>query len=124
VISSSSSSSSSDGTNFKNIYTGNSSRLAIPEKYDFSDIAARYIRITVNGNTDNNAAAINDIKLYGYDQDKPMSTSNSCKKLPMTMTGIVGSVGDKQKELLQMLYYNSTKLAKLGRTEIRANIEN
>ena len=42
-------------------------------------------------------------------------------ELPITATGIVGNVGDKQKEQLQMLYYNSSMVTKLGRTEIRAN---
>ena len=37
--------------------------LCAPESYDFSDVSARYVRITVNGNTQNTFASIAEIKV-------------------------------------------------------------
>lgn len=57
---------SSEGTNFTDIFTGRSSgRTLSLEKYDFPDVIAKYIKITVNGNTQNNYASITDIDIYG-----------------------------------------------------------
>jgi hypothetical protein len=57
---------STDGTNFTNIFTGRSSGITLsPEIYDFPDVTARYVRITVNGNTQNNWASITEIGVYG-----------------------------------------------------------
>jgi len=57
---------SNDGTTFTNVFTGKSSGTTLsPEKYDFPDITARYVKITVNGNTQNNWASITEIDVYG-----------------------------------------------------------
>ncbi|HEX5975825.1 MAG TPA: LamG-like jellyroll fold domain-containing protein, partial [Nitrososphaeraceae archaeon] len=59
---------SSDGTTFNNIFTGRSSGTTLsPEKYDIADVNARYIKITVNGNTQNQWASITEIDVYGRD---------------------------------------------------------
>ena len=45
---------SNDGTTFTNVFSGKSSGKTLsPEKYDFADVNARYVKITVNGNTQN-----------------------------------------------------------------------
>ena len=63
---------SSDGTTFNNIFTGRSSGNTLsPENYDFSDVNARYVKITVNGNTQNQWASINEIDVYGPDPSPP-----------------------------------------------------
>jgi hypothetical protein len=58
---------SSDGTNFANKFSGQSSgnTLAL-EKYNLpAGTEGRYIRITVNGNTENNWASITEIAAHG-----------------------------------------------------------
>jgi hypothetical protein len=74
---------SNDGSNFINVYSGTSSGETLSaERYTFSDLsAARYLKITINGNTDDdtelkNWAAITEIDIDGYDvstENKPPS---------------------------------------------------
>ena len=57
-------STSVDGSTFTNVYTGKSSGTTTSfENYDFADINARYVMITVNGNTLNNWSSINEISV-------------------------------------------------------------
>ncbi|MDW0277441.1 MAG: discoidin domain-containing protein, partial [Nitrososphaeraceae archaeon] len=56
-------STSQDGKSFKNVLsTASSGKSTSYEKYVFSDNLARYIKITVNGNTQNNYASIAEIR--------------------------------------------------------------
>src|SRR5215210_7625568 len=74
---------SNDGSNFINVYSSTSSGETLSaERYAFSDLsAARYLKITINGNTDDdtelkNWAAITEIDINGYDvstENKPPS---------------------------------------------------
>ena len=76
---------SNDGSNFINVYSGTSSGETLSaERYAFSDLpAARYLKITISGNTDDdtdlqNWAAITEIDINGYDipaENKPPSAS-------------------------------------------------
>lgn len=53
---------SADGSSYQNVFDSKSSgNTASFERYKFPDISARYIKITVNGNTQNNYASIADI---------------------------------------------------------------
>lgn len=53
---------STDGSSYQNVIDSKSSgNTASFERYKFPDISARYIKITVNGNTQNNYASIADI---------------------------------------------------------------
>lgn len=55
-------STSNDGINFSNVLSSKSSASTLNlEKYDIVDTNARYIRITVNGNTQNTWASITEI---------------------------------------------------------------
>src|SRR2546425_391059 len=57
-------STSTDGNTFTSVYTGTSNgTTASFENYDFSDVTARYVKITVNGNTINNWASISEINV-------------------------------------------------------------
>ncbi|AIC15269.1 discoidin domain-containing protein [Nitrososphaera viennensis] len=57
---------SSDATTYTQIYSGKSSgNTSSFERYDFADVDARYVRITVDGNTENEWSAISEIKVYG-----------------------------------------------------------
>jgi hypothetical protein len=74
---------SNDGSNFINVYSGTSSGETLSaERYAFSDLsAARYLKITISGNTDDdidlkNWAAITEIDINGHDistENKPPS---------------------------------------------------
>jgi hypothetical protein len=57
-------STSNDGIKFSNVISSKSSGSTLNlEKYDFADTNARYIRITVNGNTLNTYASITEVSL-------------------------------------------------------------
>jgi F5/8 type C domain/3-keto-disaccharide hydrolase len=64
---------SNDGSTFTNIFTGISSgKTSSFETYSFTtDTAARFVRITVNGNTANNLASINELRINGYMSTPP-----------------------------------------------------
>src|SRR5918996_6510120 len=76
---------SNDGSNFINVYSGTSSGETLSaERYAFSDLStARYLKITISGNTDDdtdlkNWAAITEIDINGYDiptENKPSSSN-------------------------------------------------
>jgi hypothetical protein len=55
---------SKDNKKFKDVLkTKSSGSSSNPESYDFSDVSARYVRITVNGNTQNTFASIAEINV-------------------------------------------------------------
>lgn len=57
---------SSDGSTFTPIFSGQSQKTLNLQRYDFADSIARQLKITVNGNTENNWASITEIKVYGF----------------------------------------------------------
>lgn len=65
---------SKDGKSFTDVYSGKSDGTSLSEQtYNFEAKAGRYIRVTVNGNTQNNWVSISEIKIYGY-----KANSDSC----------------------------------------------
>jgi hypothetical protein len=57
---------STDGSTFTNVFNGDSSGTTVSsEKYTISNINARYVRVTVNGNTQNSAASIYELDIFG-----------------------------------------------------------
>ncbi|HJR84652.1 MAG TPA: LamG-like jellyroll fold domain-containing protein, partial [Nitrososphaeraceae archaeon] len=57
---------STDGSLFSTVSTGTSSGTTLnSEKYTFSSTDARYIRVTVNGNTQNDWASITEMDIFG-----------------------------------------------------------
>lgn len=65
-------STSQDGKSFKNVLsTASSGKSTSYEKYVFSDNLARYIKITVNGNTQNNYASIAEIRAQSPASSQP-----------------------------------------------------
>lgn len=70
-------STSVDGTTYKDVYSGRSSGTTLNEEvYDFADITARYVRITVNGNTDNLWASITEANISGASAGTTQVTSD------------------------------------------------
>jgi hypothetical protein len=85
---------SADGTTFTDVFTGKSSgTITQIENYDFQDIDARYVKITVNGNTQNNWASITEIAVNGFGgtSPPPPPPPDACQKLP---TGNAVANGD------------------------------
>jgi hypothetical protein len=79
---------SSDGTNFEQVYSGKSSGIKTSlERYDFADVAARYIRIIVNGNAQNNWASITEVDIFGYLSNSSMTDKFGIQMLYRTKTG-------------------------------------
>src|SRR5712692_3374436 len=73
---------SSDGTSFTNVFTGKSSGTTLSaEKYSLpTSVTTRFVRVTVNGNTENNWASIAELSVDGSS-----STPNTnCIKLPIS----------------------------------------
>jgi hypothetical protein len=72
-------SASNDGTTFTNlppVGSTNTQRMSTgtttsPERYDFADVNARFVRITVTGNTANNFASITEVDIYAADSAPP-----------------------------------------------------
>lgn len=57
---------SSDNISYSMVYSGKSSGKTLSfERYDFADREARYVKITVKGNTENNWASITEVDVYG-----------------------------------------------------------
>jgi hypothetical protein len=99
-------SSSTDGIKFTNIFTGKSSGTTLNlETYNMTDVNGRFIRITVNGNTQNSYASINEISV------DLVSTSN----LPTFSIAAAGDWGsgrnDNWKKTVQLMVDNKVNLA-------------
>ncbi|MGI0043893.1 MAG: discoidin domain-containing protein, partial [Nitrososphaeraceae archaeon] len=63
---------SKDGMNFDQVYEGISSGKSIrPQNYAFSEVDARYVRITVFGNDKNNWAGITELSIKGFTPPSP-----------------------------------------------------
>jgi hypothetical protein len=57
---------SKDGTTFTQVFSGKTSGTTTAlETYDFPDTVGRYVRVTVNGNTQNQWASITEIRVAG-----------------------------------------------------------
>ena len=57
---------STNGISFSNVFSGDSSGTTVSsEKYVFGPIDARYVRVTINGNTQNNAASMYELDIFG-----------------------------------------------------------
>ena len=70
---------SKDGSTYKNVFDSKSSgTTASFERYDLKDVDARYIKITVNGNTQNNYATIADLRVNtaGLENINPVEQPN------------------------------------------------
>jgi hypothetical protein len=57
---------SNDGQTFRDVVSGkNTGTTQSPERYNIPDVSARYVRVTVNGNSENNLAAISEMSVNG-----------------------------------------------------------
>ncbi|MEW6604079.1 MAG: discoidin domain-containing protein, partial [Thermoproteota archaeon] len=91
---------SADGTSYTNVYTGESSGTTInPESYNIPETEARYVMITVNGNSNNDWASITEIDVHGssstvISEDDSASGDNSgCEDLAIASVRASGDDG-------------------------------
>src|SRR4249919_583468 len=70
-------STSTDGTTFTNRFSGDSSGTTLnSEKYTIPATDARYVRVTVNGNTANNWASVTELDVFGASSNFPPVANN------------------------------------------------
>ena len=63
---------STDGSTFSTVFSGTSSGTTLnSEKYSFASTNARYVRVTVNGNSVNNWASITELDIFGISSVSP-----------------------------------------------------
>src|SRR5215213_146012 len=58
-------STSTDGTTFTPRFSGTSAVSSSFQNYDFIDVNAQYVRVTVNGNSQNDWASISEMRIHG-----------------------------------------------------------
>src|SRR5438093_834224 len=86
---------SNDGTSFTNVFTGKSSGTSLSaETYIIpTNVTARFVRITVNGNTENNWASITELSVDGLSNntlptaDNKSINTNADTPVTITLTG-------------------------------------
>src|SRR5205814_2089912 len=73
---------------FSPVFAGKSSGTTLsPEKYDLpAGVNAQFVRVTVNGNTENNWASITELRFDGSSSVKP-----DCSKLPINTVSASGT---------------------------------
>src|SRR5437588_77886 len=83
---------SSDGTSFTNVFTGKSSGTTLSaEKYSLpTSVTTRFVRVTANGNTENQWASITELSVDGFSNNNlPTADNNSVNTkagTPVTIT--------------------------------------
>jgi hypothetical protein len=68
-----------DGSSFTNVFTGKSSGTTLSlEKYTLpKSVSAKFVRVTVNGNTENNWASITELSVEGFNNATQPPKSNN-----------------------------------------------
>ena len=80
-------STSTDGNSFTQVFSGDSSGTTLnSEKYTFSSTQAKFVRITVNGNSANNWASITELDVFGTSASS-LSSSQYNFGPSLTLTG-------------------------------------
>ena len=87
---------SNDGKSFTNVFSGTSSGTTNGfERYEFTDRTARYVKITVNGNTLNDWASILEISVFGDPNNIPAPTPTPTPTPPPSDGTLnIAAVGD------------------------------
>ena len=63
-------SASQDGTSYTEVFNGKSTATtSLFERYDFADVSARHVKLTINGNNNNQWASVSEVKIYGTSGD-------------------------------------------------------
>jgi hypothetical protein len=94
---------STDGTTFTNVFSGDSSgTTASSEKYIIPATDARYVRVTINGNTQNNAASIYELDIFGSPSGNlpPVANNQAVAVNKNTAKSITLTATDPNNDLL------------------------
>jgi len=71
---------SKDGKTYTNVHSGKSDGGSLTEQnYNFQPNTGRFIKVIVNGNTQNNWVSISELNIYGS-----KTSSESCAKSPIS----------------------------------------
>ena len=82
---------SNDGQTFRDVVSGkNTGTTQSPERYNIPDVSARYVRVTVNGNSENNLAAISEMSING----------RTCSVPQISAVGATGNDGNVPQNTL------------------------
>jgi len=82
---------SKDGNAFTNVFSGTSSgQTSQMENYDFQDIDGHYVKVTLNGNSENEWASITEMKVDGL-VSPPPSPSSSATGQPSSLGSLPSS---------------------------------
>jgi hypothetical protein len=114
---------STDGKSYTSVYSGKSSGTTLNEEtYNFADVAARYVRLTVNGNSNNSWASVTETNISGAGSAAPTTPAPSPVTLSFagltagqTVTGSVSfsvSASDPAKVSSVKAYVDGTTLLK------------
>ncbi len=114
---------SMDTKSYSQIFSGKSSGTTTSfERYDFADVITKHIRITVNGNTENNWASITEIKVYGYftsAQENAISNTLTVRSVDLsgnTITGMYTTIRSSSGTVLQTGFTPLTFTGNAGST--------
>jgi F5/8 type C domain/Calcineurin-like phosphoesterase len=78
---------SKDGKTFTNVYSAKSDGTSLTEQnYNLQSKTGRFIRVMINGNTQNNWISISELKIYGY-----KTPSETCIKSPVLQVSATSS---------------------------------
>jgi F5/8 type C domain-containing protein len=119
---------STDGSTFTNRFSGDSSGTTDnPEKYTFTSANARYVRVTVNGNTQNSFASIYEIDIYGstasdvdkFGIKKLYQTKSNGEQWYMNMNN---PLGDSRFDPQNTITKNPDGSWKMKSTKVRMNV--
>src|ERR687896_1639325 len=94
-------STSEDGTNFEDIASAASTgKTTSPERYNIPDQSARYIRITVYGNTHNDLGSINEMTIRGHAETQESPQQQNCTTPRITGVSAKGNDGHLPQNIL------------------------
>src|ERR687891_2520007 len=87
-------STSEDGTNFKDIASAASTgKTTSLERYNIPDQSARYLRVTVHGNTQNDLGSINEMTIRGHAETQESPQQQNCTIPRITGVSAKGNDG-------------------------------
>src|SRR5918998_3994392 len=94
-------STSKDGTNFKDIASAASTgKTTSLERYNIPDQSARYLRVTVHGNTQNDLGSINEMTIRGHAGTQESPQQQNCTTPRITGVSAKGNDGHLPQNIL------------------------
>ncbi|MBA2267644.1 MAG: discoidin domain-containing protein [Nitrosopumilus sp.] len=77
--------SSNDGRSFDEIYSHDiNDSSTLPQKYDFKDTNARFLKITLNGNFNESTAGLSEISVYGEQMPTSSTPTSRCENIEIS----------------------------------------